>query len=377
MLPFAVVAPLTAPLADRTSRGKGFVIFAAAAARIAAVVLMGLWIHSLLLFPAAFIALVCSKTHAVARAALVPAVVDDQSQLVSANSKLAVGGGVASSVAAVMGGSVYLIFGSHTVLDVDVLIFAAMTALSLDLVGPRYPIEAPLQSLTVTRRVPHPEVLGGAVGAVAGFRATAGFLTALVAFGFRAQGAPLFWYALVAGSAVVGNLNGAIMAPFARRRVTSERRLISLCCVTTGTVAFAAAILLLGTQQRLAALIVAAATGFAGSIAKAAFDAMVQREIPERSRTKTFGRLEAAFQTAWVLSALAATAISTPLTVGFAVIAAVLVVLGLHLGSSQRSAGRTGLPGRSVSARAGKSSLTSTVEESERRESNPAFSAWG
>src|SRR5438132_885103 len=58
MLPFAVVAPLTRPLTDRARRGKGFVVFLSAAGRMVAVVMMGAWLHNLLLFPAAFVALV-------------------------------------------------------------------------------------------------------------------------------------------------------------------------------------------------------------------------------------------------------------------------------------------------------------------------------
>src|SRR5579872_2696244 len=103
VLPFAVVGPLVGPLIDRVRGGRRFIVFLAALGRLAACLMMAAWIHSLLLFPAAFLSLVCSKTHAVAKASLVPGVVDYEQDLVRANSKLAVGGSLSTSIAAAMG----------------------------------------------------------------------------------------------------------------------------------------------------------------------------------------------------------------------------------------------------------------------------------
>ena len=84
------------PLTDRVRAGQRLIIFLAALGRVAACVMIAVWLHNLLLFPAAFLYLVCSKTHAVARASLVPAVVDRPEGLLAANAKLAVGSSIAS-----------------------------------------------------------------------------------------------------------------------------------------------------------------------------------------------------------------------------------------------------------------------------------------
>lgn len=322
MLPFAVVAPLTGPMTDRLRRGKGLVVTLAAVARLVAVVLMAPWIHSLLLFPAAFLALVAGKTHSVARAALVTAVADED-QLVAANSKMAIGGGVASGVAAALAGVVYWAFGSKAILRVDIFVFSALIVLSFSLSGWRS--ERAAKQGESGRRVAPP--LRRAALAIGAIRAMAGFLTALVVFGLRAQGAPTAWYALVGAAGIAGNLSGAATAPAARAWVRSERRIVTASCILIGLAAVAA------TQfpyahHRVAAALLAFLAGLFGSVAKAAFDAMVQSRVPESSQAGTFAIFEGTFQIVWVLSALIPTLIDTSLPVGFAVMAGVLLGLG-------------------------------------------------
>lgn len=327
MLPFAVVAPLTGPFADRVRRGKGFVVLLAAAGRMGAVVMMGLWVHNLLLFPAAFVALVCSKTHSVARAALIPSVVSEEAQLVSANAKMAVGGGFTSAVAAGLGSAIYALFGAKAVLDADIFVFALLAVFAVELVGPRAP-ERPAK----TDRGPGtlPKVLGRMAVAVGGLRGMAGFMTALVVFAFRSQGASVVWYGLVAIGGIAGNLTGAVLAPFARSHMRSNRLLVALSCLVIGATAGVTS-QFPDTDHRLGALVLALVAGLGGSVAKTSFDSTVQTTVPEDVRAKTFGRLEAVFQTSWVLAALIPTTIGFPLTAGFAVIAAVLILVGLGL----------------------------------------------
>lgn len=327
MLPFAVVAPLTGPFTDRVRRGKGFVVLLSAMGRLAAVVMMGLWVHNLLLFPAAFLALVCSKTHAVARAALIPALVPDDSQLVSANSKMALGGNVSSAIAAGVGGAVYAIGGGKAVLDLDIFVFALLTVAAVELIGPKTLARA-------ARPAPGsgslPSDIGRMALAVGGIRAMAGFMTALVVFAFRSQGAPLVWYGLVAIGGVAGSLAGAVLAPAARARVHSNRLLVASSCFVIGATAGVVS-QLHDAHHRLGAFALALLAGMAGSIAKAAFDTAVQQRVPEVARAKTIGRLEASFQTVWVLAALVPTLLPFPLALGFGGMAVLLIVVGFNL----------------------------------------------
>ena len=361
VLPFAVVGPFVGPAIDRLRGGRRFIVFGAAAGRLAACLLMASWIHSLLLFPAAFLSLVCSKTHAVAKASLVPGAVDDDDDLVRANSRLAVGGSVVTSVAAAFGGLVYKIFGSRPLLDLDVLVFAACAGVSLYLlrniresgravddspVSPVSPVSAgdAVGARRVRRRRVRPDrsrvwraidrvrpdshpyiprTLRLASVAMSGMRATAGFLTALVVFGFRREGAPVIWYGLVAIASVGGNFGGALLAPRLRFRL-SERALVGGAAVAIGGAAIAVSFMS-GLHRYPAALVLAGVVALGASLAKTAFDAIVQRDIRDQDRSRLFARFESIFQLVWVVGALFPTLIPIPLLAGF-IIAALIVI---------------------------------------------------
>ena len=161
LLPFAIVGPILGPAIDRIRGGRRFVIFVAAIGRLVACLMMAAWINSLLLFPAAFLSLVFSKTHAVARASLVPGTVDTQSDLVRANAKLAVGSSVVTAAVAGVGALIYKLFGSKALLDCDVVVFAVTAVTAITLLSPARPVaggaEASSNALGAWPRCPnHP-----------------------------------------------------------------------------------------------------------------------------------------------------------------------------------------------------------------------------
>lgn len=417
VLPFAVVGPFVGPAIDRVRGGRRFIVFAAAIGRLAAALMMASWIHSLLLFPAAFLSLVCSKTHAVAKAALVPGVVDHPDDLVRANSRLAVGGSVVTTLAAGIGGVVYKLFGSRALLDLDVLVFATCAGLTLHLLrdtvepepagggspgSPAAPVgatgpagsappvgpEAAAPGLRFTAPAPPPPPRPGGPGspggyprtglrparpgrlarllrrlrpagrpyvprslalasvAMAGMRATAGFLTALVVFAFRHDGAPLIWYGLVAIASVGGNFGGALLAPHLRFHLT-ERFLVGGAAILIGGTAVGVTFFSV-MERRPAALILAGVVALGASVAKTAFDAIVQRDTVDADRSRLFARFESTFQLAWVAGALVPTLIETSLLVGYILTAAVVLgtsavfVVGLARDGGARPSDRTG-----------------------------------
>jgi len=361
VLPFAVVGPFVGPAIDRVRGGRRIIVLIAALGRLAAALMMASWIHSLLLFPAAFVSLVCSKTHAVATSSLVPGVVDEDSDLVRANSRLAVGSSLSTSLAALIGSGVYKVAGSRAVLDVDVLVFAAVAALSLHLLGrrarpvappvpasagpeptfpplPPPPVSVPPGAAAARRggflgrihgwlwRRPKPYMtreLALAQVAMAGMRASAGILTALVVFDFRRQGAPIIWYGLVAIASVGGNFGGALLAPRLRHHV-AERRLVGGAALVIGGTAIVV-MRMAAMDRRPAALILAAVVALGASTAKTAFDAIVQRSTLDAERSRLFARFGSIFQLVWVLGALIPTLIYTPLLVGFVLTAVVII----------------------------------------------------
>ncbi|HET9076237.1 MAG TPA: hypothetical protein VFN68_04850 [Acidimicrobiales bacterium] len=331
LLPFAVVAPVIGPAADRSRRGKRFVLFLAAAGRTAAAVMMVAWLHSLLLFPAAFLSLVCSKTHAVARSALVPGYIPGPPEFVRANSRLVVGSGLAAAGAAAVGSAIYALFGSGRLLEVDAFVFASTAALSLMLPAPSEPgagLTAEATGPDRGRRPAHD--LGRSSLVMGGTRAMTGFITALIAFGFRATGTSLIWYGLAAAAAVVGNLSGAVAAPRARRLVRSEAWMVALSSVAIA--AAAAALVVSGAARHpYGAVMLAAGAGLAATVAKNAFDAQVQADVEAANRARAFGRFDAGFQCGWVLAALVPTLIAVPMTAGFTTVGTVQLILGAGL----------------------------------------------
>ena len=372
VLPFAVVGPLIGPVIDRAPGGRRFIVFGAAIGRLAACLLMGAWLHGLLLFPAAFLFLVCSKTHAVAKAALVPGVVDSETDLVRANSRLAVGGAIYTTAGAAIGSLVYKLLGSHVLLDLDVVLFATCAGLSLHLLrdtrepvavagtgGPGAVGDAGAGAAPAGRRRGRvrrvvrgrdvPWALALAQVAMAGMRFAAGFLTALIVFAFRRQGAPVIWYGLVAVASVGGNFAGALVAPRLRRRIT-EKRLVGGAALAIGVTAVGVA-WWAAASRRPAALVLAFVVAFGASMAKTAFDATVQSETPDSDRSRLFARFESIFQLAWVVGALIPTLIATSLLVGFVLTAAVVLatsgafVVGLAAGRSGRAGTARPAPG--------------------------------
>jgi hypothetical protein len=204
------------------------------------------------------------------------------------------------------------------------LLFAVAATLALDLLPPNRPATVPAGEPPALGRPLLPPAVTRAGLAMAGLRAMAGFLTALVVFALRQQGAPLAWYGAVALAAVAANLGGALVAPPARR-LGPERRLVAGSALLVAATAIAVT-QLPDLRRRLAALLLVSVLGFGASIAKTAFDAIIQQQVPPGQRTTLFARLEGLFQVSWVLGALVPTLVDMPLLAGFVVVAAVVLL---------------------------------------------------
>jgi hypothetical protein len=314
--PFAVVAPLIGPLIDRMNGGRRAMIVASALGRAVACVFMARYIHGLGLFPAALLSLICSKTYSVAKAAIVPAVVVRNEDLVEANSKLAMAGAVAGFLAYVPGVPILKLFNAATVLRVDIVLYilCALSALRLQ--------ARPGASLTDDPEapvVPHtprltPGALTAAALAMAALRFTVGFMVFLVAFAFRRTHAPVWWYGIALAGSVAGNLVGAAIAPRLKGRIREEHILLGsvLVVAAVGLLTIPVDIL----QRRPAASLLAVAVGLAAGTAKLAFDSLVQQDVPTARQGRAFGRFEAIFQLVWVLGGLVPVAIAMSLRVG-------------------------------------------------------------
>src|SRR4051794_28619809 len=228
MAPFAVVAPFLGPAIDRLQGGRRYIVVFTAVGRAIACLFMAAAVHSLLLFPAAFFALVFSKAHFVAKSALVPAVVDSDDELVHANARLVIGSALVGLVAAIPGVAILKLFNAAAVLRVASVVFFATAVAGLRIVPAR---EDRLDTGEAGEEVVRTRGITLASGVVGVLRATVGFLTFLLAFDFRRHHAPAYWYGLVLAASVGGGLVGAMVAPRLRGRVREEHIVIGALVV--------------------------------------------------------------------------------------------------------------------------------------------------
>ena len=314
MAPFAVIAPFLGPVIDRAKGGRRAIVFAAAVLRVGVCLWMAAVVHSLLLFPAAFAVLVLSKTHAVAKSSLVAPTVGAEDLLVEANSKLALTGVIAGLVASGPAVAVLQLSSAEWVLRLAALVYAGTAIAALRL--------APVDSPEPTRHEPggsaeinDPGIrLAGT--ATATLRAAVGFITFLIAFGFRRDGAPSWWFGVVLAASMVGSFFGAVVAPRLRERTTEERMLAGALIAIAAAAVVAARI-----DTRAAAAFLALVVGLASNVGKLGFDSLVQRDAPDAAQGRTFARFESEFQLVWVAGALVPVLISIPQRVGFFVLA--------------------------------------------------------
>ena len=131
LAPFAIVSPLLGPLIDRSRGARRAMVVFSAVGRAVLCPLMAMHIHSLLLFPLAFLVLVLSKLYLVTRGALVPEVAamsglderGEQTQYATLNARLTLLGTIAGFVVALPGGLIWKIGGSAALLWFDAFVF--------------------------------------------------------------------------------------------------------------------------------------------------------------------------------------------------------------------------------------------------------------
>ncbi len=304
MAPFAVVGPLIGPLVDRSRGGRRGMIIGAGIARAVLALLMVRHLDSLLLFPEAFGALVAAKTYHVAKSAVVPGLVREERDLVEANSKLMLLSGLGGALAA--GPGVLLsLASSRWVLVLASAVFVLMTfparRLPLTVVRPVQPAQAapagqagqPAQS---SGRRGGMLLAGSAMGVV---RAMTGFTLFLIAFWLRTDDAAPWWFGFMFTASAVGQLIGAVGAPWLRRRVREEVLLAS-----TLLLAAAVSFYVVTAPDRFSVLVLAMVIGLMSALGKLCFDAIVQRDEVPADRGRTFARFETRFQLMWVIGGL-------------------------------------------------------------------------
>jgi hypothetical protein len=149
-------------------------------------------------------------------------------------------------------------------------------------------------------------------------RGIVGFLTFLIAFYLRSQGAAAWEFGLVLAASGGGSLLGALVAPAMRRAGVAEERIVQIVLGITTV----AAVLAAWTGGLMAAATLAACVGVSATSAKLAFDSVVQRDAPDANRGRSFAKFETRFQLTWVVGAFIPVIVTIPVQIGFLVVAA-------------------------------------------------------
>ncbi|MFE3852490.1 MFS transporter [Streptomyces griseorubiginosus] len=339
MAPFTVLAPVIGPLLDRLPHGRRAAMAGAMLARamLALIISGAVATGSLELYPAALGVLVASKAYGVVRSAVVPRLLPPRFSLVKANSRVTLGGLLATGIAAPVGAGLQAI-GPRWPLYGAFVIFIAGTFLSFSLPpkvdsakgedvallaadeahlhGPHLkPVKRP-GLRTVGTAVTH------ALGANAALRWLSGFLTFFLAFLLREH--PLTGESaavslgLVAVSAGAGNALGTAVGAWLKSKAPE------IIIVTVVAIVLGAAITAAIFFGAFLVACLAAVAGFAQALSKLSLDALIQRDVPELVRTSAFARSETLLQVSWVFGG--AVGIVMPLNgyLGLSVAAAVV-----------------------------------------------------
>jgi len=320
--PFAVVAPVIGPALDRSRAGRRMLMAIGCFGRALVCFLMVGQLHSIFLFPLAFVALVLSKGHSVAKSALVPALVGDHG-LVEANSRLS----LISVVAALAGGlpaaALVALFDARFSLLLAVLVFLVAGILATRIPSAARP--APPETVEERQELAAPSIVFAGT-AMAVLRGGVGFLTFLLAFLLKKAGQPAWFFGVVLVSSAVGGFLGVIVTPLLRKRLREETILAASLIVPAVVALFAAR-----DGGRPGAMAIAFVVAFGAASGRIAFDSLLQRDGPDHVRGRDFARFETRFQLAWVAGALVPVALLDVLTKrsGFFLLALVLGFGGL------------------------------------------------
>ena len=175
----------------------------------------------------------------------------------------------------------------------------------------------------VGRRGTIPDLAVPAVGAV-GLRAASGFLLFLLAFSLRADGAPAYWFAVLAAGGILGSFLADVVAP--RVPTTTREEAVVIACVSAACIGALLAFELFGLPLlTIYALVAGAATEFG----RLAFQSLMQRHAPEGAQGRVFVRYEVLFQLAWVAGAFLPALLPIDFRAGILILAAFYGVLAI------------------------------------------------
>jgi MFS family permease len=303
MAPFAIVAPVLGPALDRSKGGRRLLMIASAGGRALLCLAMAMYIskpapQGLIVYPLAFAMLVLGKGAQIAKSALVPALVKDDAELVTANSRLALVGVIGAMVGGAPAFVVYQLFGADWSLRTAAVVFALAAVLALQIPKVRSQTPDDSRQVKLEREELHtPSILLGG-SAMAVLRASIGFMVFFSAFSLKKDLPALF---AVLAASVLGNFIGVVIAPILRRSMREE-------VILASALVLPAIFALLGAM--VAGPVGFVMAGFSLAVGAGAgrlgFDSLLQRDGPDAARGRAFAKFETRFQLVWVIGGIVA-----------------------------------------------------------------------
>ena len=309
LAPFTLIGPLLTRVFRRFPTAyRAGIILSTAARTLVAIAMLIVGLDTFWLFPLAFVLLVFSRIHGIGRGSLMPVVIDDPLELVSANARLARIGILSSAVVA-LPGALLVAIAPWMAITAAAFLFAAGTVAGVQL--PEVPAEE--SAAGWRRRARAPRGIRLARVATAGARFLNGYLLLLVAFAFRDVDAAVADFGALLGAAGVGFLIASFISPWLERRLREEPMVVAALAIEAAAAFVAAQIFGLPAAAALAG-----AAGLAWGTAKFGYDGLLQSTVPSADRGHAFTVSESIFQSAWVVGALLPVIIVIPIGLGLA-----------------------------------------------------------
>jgi hypothetical protein len=318
--PFALLAPWLARVLDGHRGSLRAVMLLAALGRGMLAWMLATRLESLWLFPLAFGILLLARATLIVRGALLPGLVAPRQNLIEANASLSKAGAVAGMVVLPLGLALLRWVGPATELVVAALVYVAGVVPAIGLPADRGR-RADEERAGARERGRSGSVLR-ALTAAGGMRFLVGLLVFHLAFALRRDRLGSVELGILIAAAAFGTLLGALLAP-RLRRVLHEEGILTSVLALSGVAALMAGRWFSVPSAAVLVFVFGAASG----AAKVAFDATLQRHMPEAARGWAFARFESTLQLLWVGGAVIPLIVALPSGPG--VIAIGVVALGV------------------------------------------------
>jgi MFS family permease len=276
--------------------------------------------------------MVLSKSYTVLRAAVTPRVLPRAITLVTTNSRLTTFGLLAGAVFGAVAGGFAKLTGSSGALGYTAAVCAVGAWLCARIPAWVEDTEGEVPASMRGRppgakRQPMGRRVVVSLWANSAIRVLTGFLMLFVAFVVKARteqdpARQLVLLGIVGAAAGLGSFVGNGLG--ARQSFARSNALVFGCVGASAGAALAVALLPGITLAAICALVAATAS----ALAKVCLDAVIQRDLPERSRASAFGRSETVLQLAWVFGGALGVLLPPVYWIGFSSVTAVVVLLG-------------------------------------------------